>query len=818
MAAKSTITGLTITIGADTKQFSKALKDIDAEARNIAKDLKTVNEYLKIDPTNTQKEATALKLLQDEAGKAGEKVKLINEAISKLNKEYQSGKVSSEDYSSSLERLNVMLSQARNEQDLANEKIRQFGQETKTAEKGALSLGDIIKANLISGAVLGGMKTLANLAKSIASALWNGVKNIASATWNFTKDSMNIAEENRQTLAKVGQVFGESKKEVVDWSKSAVTAMGLTKGEAQTAAATFGNMFTALEVADDEAAKMSTDLVQLAADVGAFNNVTTASVLENFQSGLAGTSRQLREYGIVITAAMVEEKALAMGLAETSDDLTEGNKIVARYALMMEQAAKQTGQFARESDSATVQSQVFHARIKELQGEIGERLIPVQARLYEELNDFLASEEGQEFFNTLTDSVGDLADEIIELMNSGKLSEWIESIKEKMPGFIDDIKTTGKEIKELLPEIEKLVENVLAFFGIETDSKKKARETKEAFESIKKDMNELAESFGLNTESMQSAILQFAEENGISVKQISEDWSTYAPKIAGWLNTMKSDYHEELINGAYGFIQKFAEDNLLSLQDVLNNWAYFEPEIIKHATELDRKYGTEFTETIGFIKDFAAQNNTTLGEILTNWTHWEPLITQSMDTLTTNTENTQKAYDEQIKKLPESTQEALSDTQEKINSANSIDLSPLRTLASKVWEVVTNIVKGVDYAGNSVNDGPWQQQKDWKNNFQLNSPILSGNSYAEGGYTPAGRFLRVNDDAGHRLEGFIPLTDGIVTNGNQTEKIMNNINNSRNISGGINLYVQSYGMNVAEVAEELAVAFNNAIRIPGNAL
>ena len=44
---------------------------------------------------------------------------------------------------------------------------------------------------------------------------------------------------------------------------------------------------------------------------------------------------------------------------------------------------------------------------------------------------------------------------------------------------------------------------------------------------------------------------------------------------------------------------------------------------------------------------------------------------------------------------------------------------------------------------------------------------------------------------------------------------MNSVNNSRNFSGGINIYVNSYGMNVAEVADELGAAMNRKLRMSG---
>ena len=822
--AKSTIQGLTVTIGADTKQFTTAINQISAEARNIAKDLKTVNDSLKLDPKNAQKTADSFRLLQEQAQKASEKVKLIQSGIDKLNKEYEDGKISADDYKTSMERLSILLSQAKNEQDLINEEIKQFGQEAGTAGKSALTLGDIIKGNLISDVIMSGLSALANLAKSIASHLWNGVKELASATWQFTKDSVSIAEESRQTLAKVGQVFGESKQHILDWSKSAVTALGLSSSEAQAAAATFGNMFAALDVGivktekiDTNFAVMSTDLVQLAADVAAFNNVTTADVLNAFQSGLAGTSRQLREYGIVITAALVEQKALDLGLKETSDDLTEGDKIIARYALMMEQAAHQTGQFARESDSATVQSQVLQAYIKELQKEIGEKLIPVQARFYKEINDFLASDAGKKLFEGITEAVGNLADKMIELINDGRLEEWIEKIKEKVPEIVEKIKEWSEKLDDLLPKIASLVEKLLALFGIETDEQKFARETHEAFTKVKNSIEDLAKSFDISTESMEKAIIQFAEENGKDVKEIYDNWNEYEPKIAGYLNSMKSSYNEQLIDGAYSIISDFANGNQEILSDIYNNWGVWEPKIIEYANSLGTDYGTKFEETLGFIQNFANQNNVSLGEIFSNWSYWEPQIKTSMDTLSTNAQNTQEAYDEQMKKLPQSTQDALTQTQQKINGANSIDLTPLKSLAQRVGEIVSNIVNGVDYAGNAINSGPWEEVKNkggWTNMFNNTGyDFYTGGMRASGGPVMAGHVYRVNDDAGHRPEWFIPSQNGYILNGNQTDRIVNN-NNSRSV-GNVNIYVQSYGMNVAEVADELGAAFQNKLRMSG---
>lgn len=84
---------------------------------------------------------------------------------------------------------------------------------------------------------------------------------------------------------------------------------------------------------------------------------------------------------------------------------------------------------------------------------------------------------------------------------------------------------------------------------------------------------------------------------------------------------------------------------------------------------------------------------------------------------------------------------------------------------------------------------------------------------ASGGPVEAGKMYRVNDDAGRRTEWFVPNQDGYILNGNQTDRIVNN-NNSRTV-GDVNVYVTSYGMDLAAVSDELGQAIQNKLRMSG---
>jgi len=84
----------------------------------------------------------------------------------------------------------------------------------------------------------------------------------------------------------------------------------------------------------------------------------------------------LRSLGVNINQAMVENKALEMGLAETADQLETSDLVVARYALIMEQTATAQGDFARTSEGLANQQRIAAAEFQNMAATIGQMLLP----------------------------------------------------------------------------------------------------------------------------------------------------------------------------------------------------------------------------------------------------------------------------------------------------------------------------------------------------------------------------------------------------------------------------------------------------------
>src|SRR3546814_7422923 len=134
---------------------------------------------------------------------------------------------------------------------------------------------------------------------------------------------------------------------------------------------------------------MSQIFAQLAQDLGSFYNVDTETAIQKLRSGQSGESEPLRDFGVFLTEANVKAKALEMGLTGVGDELTEQEKILARYHLVLEATKNAQGDEARTSDSTSNEMGRAAAAFEELRVAIGMKLLPVVSPLIGKLASIL---------------------------------------------------------------------------------------------------------------------------------------------------------------------------------------------------------------------------------------------------------------------------------------------------------------------------------------------------------------------------------------------------------------------------------------------
>lgn len=96
MAGKNTIKGLTVEIGGDTTQLSKALEDVNKKSQELSTELGDINRLLKMDPGNTELLAQKQKVLADAISNTGEKLDKLKAAEAQVQEQFVRGEVSEE--------------------------------------------------------------------------------------------------------------------------------------------------------------------------------------------------------------------------------------------------------------------------------------------------------------------------------------------------------------------------------------------------------------------------------------------------------------------------------------------------------------------------------------------------------------------------------------------------------------------------------------------------------------------------------------------------------------------------------------------------
>ena len=217
------------------------------------------------------------------------------------------------------------------------------------------------------------------------------------------------------------------------------------------------------------------------------------------------------------------------------------------------------------------------------------------------------------------------------------------------------------------------------------------------------------------------------------------------------------------------------------------------------------------------VNEFAETNDIKLSEIYSNWQQYEPQIIAFMGDVANGAEDLEKNYKAHLESLPEATRNAITDI-------STTDMSPLESFLYKVgWSIESYVQQYIDawtkfknfvMSGTDKNPTPnvsWEDQPALDPNFIR----LNANGRAAGGFVRKGGIYRINDDAGHRIEAYVPAQNGYILNGNQVDRIINNNKINKNNVGDVIVNLSTPYVDPSSIAESLGVLLQQKLRMCG---
>ena len=302
---------------------------------------------------------------------------------------------------------------------------------------------------------------------------------------SFTKTAVSEASNLEESLNAVNVAFGSSASGILKFGESSATALGVSQVEFNNAAVRFSAFAERIVGAGNDASGFIADVSTRATDFASVFNIDVKEALGVFQSGLAGEAEPLKRFGINLLDSEVKAFAMANGIGAVGRELTETEKVQARYGLLMEATAKTQGDFANTSDGLANGMRILQATIKDTQAEVGAALLPALQALVPAITPIVQTlapvltrifETLAPIIEKLTVNLGPLLDALMPLFDVFELliGAFGEILAQLLPPLIEIIAALTPIVLKLveaflplimaiLPPLIRLIEALLPF-------------------------------------------------------------------------------------------------------------------------------------------------------------------------------------------------------------------------------------------------------------------------------------------------------------------------------------------------------------------
>lgn len=322
-----------------------------------------------------------------------------------------------------------------------------------------------------SGSVRGGQvaeKALANVDKQAgrtgvgAIAMGNIFADVASQMMSrlavLPGQIFEIGTRSEETASKYNTVFGPSVESVNNFLDDFAVKAGLSNQEAQELTSRAGAIGQGFGYTQEESAKLSTQIAQLAGDLTSFNNVPIEQSSNAIITALSGEREALKSLGIVVSENDVQKQALTETGKKNAEQLTQQEKAAATLSLIYDRAGVAVGDLERTQDSAANTSRRVQAQLKNISEELATEFLPIMADGLEFLEEILDSEQFDAFMAGTKSAINNIVtgiDFLTSNTSAGVDAMWAtwEWLIDNIATLFINLVTIAKNYVLSLPEI-----------------------------------------------------------------------------------------------------------------------------------------------------------------------------------------------------------------------------------------------------------------------------------------------------------------------------------------------------------------------------
>lgn len=432
-------------IGIDGEaEFRKAIQDINENMKTLGTEMKSVASQFDKNDTSTEALTEKNKVLNKQIDEQKNKLDELNKGLASSADKYgENDKVTQgwqravnqatadlNNMERELKNNNDTMEKAEKSTDNMADEVKQLGKNADDAGDKTLSLGDMIKANLISEAIIGGVKALGSAMVSLGQGVADAVMNTADYAGDLDDMSQRtgVAAEELQKYSYAAKLSGmetstlekamiKSQKSFADAKEGskglneAYERLGININDIGSSGEAFDATIAALAGIEDETTRNA-----LANDIFGKSYAEMAPLLNQGAEGIAKLKQEAVDLG-----AVMSDESIANGaaLGDSIDQLKTAASGAANSVISLLLPGLQS-----LAESGSEYMAKFSTEIQSADGDVGKI--------------------GEAIGNTLSDVVVEIAERLPQVIEGAKslITSFADGIKENLPQIIE----TGTEI------------------------------------------------------------------------------------------------------------------------------------------------------------------------------------------------------------------------------------------------------------------------------------------------------------------------------------------------------------------------------------
>lgn len=387
-------------IGIDgEKEFRESLRAMGQQLKTLGTEMKAVTSAFDVD-NDSQKKLTA------QSDVLNRQLEIQQQRLGEVQKALDYAKANYSENSSEVQRWQQALNNATADINKTKATIKDLGDESGKSGKKVSTFGEVLKANLLSTAIVKGVKTITGVVKNMAS--------------EFVESAAAVKAET----AAFDQTFG-------DFAGTATAAIGRvadSSGILQTRLNTLGSKIYAFARSSggdvDQSMSLMERALQAAADSAAYYDTSVEQATESLQSFLKGN--YANDAALGLSATETTRNAAAMELFKQKfNDLTEIQKQETLLKMVedSQRLSGAMGQAAREADGwgnvLGNLSETWRQFLANVGAPVLENLVPIIQNITTALQGWINGVDWNAFtsdFNSFANAVMENGDTIISII------------------------------------------------------------------------------------------------------------------------------------------------------------------------------------------------------------------------------------------------------------------------------------------------------------------------------------------------------------------------------------------------------------------